>query len=81
MKVKICLFAQLRDVLGFPEIEIDLPDHISIKDCLDILVQTYPILSPYINSSIVAVNQEFTNRDHLLLKGDNLALFPPVSGG
>ena len=81
MKVRILFFARLRDLLGTESVELDSPDIESVGDAYRILLTRYPELEAFSRSLLVAVNQEFADWNTPVLEGDELALFPPVSGG
>jgi molybdopterin synthase catalytic subunit len=76
VKVSIRLFAGLRERAGADQVELELPEHASVRDALSRLgdVTTgVPV--------VMAINQEYANEDAVLSAGDELALIPPVSGG
>ena len=81
MKVRILLFARLRDLLGTDSVELDSPDIESVGDAYRILRARHPELEAFSRSLLVAVNQEFADWNTPVVEGDELALFPPVSGG
>ena len=82
MVVKICLFASLRDVVGQSEIVLDsVPPGNTAQQVFHRLTTQFPGLERYRKALLVAVNQEYSNWDHELSPGDEIAFFPPVSGG
>ncbi|HTX91137.1 MAG TPA: molybdopterin converting factor subunit 1 [Anaerolineales bacterium] len=80
-RIQILLFATLRDTLGTRRLQLDLPAEATVAGLKDLLVATYPQLSPSRNSIMVAVNQEYAGDDSPIPSGAEIALFPPVSGG
>ncbi|MDQ6778940.1 MAG: molybdopterin converting factor subunit 1 [Actinomycetota bacterium] len=76
MKVRIRLFAGLRERAGASEVELDLPEQARVRDALD---QLRAITSDV--PVVMAVNQEYADEEAILRAGDELALIPPVSGG
>ncbi|HEY5318252.1 MAG TPA: molybdenum cofactor biosynthesis protein MoaE [Solirubrobacteraceae bacterium] len=76
MKVRIRLFAALRERAGTDQVELDLPEQARVRDALDLL-RTVTSDLPV----VMAINQEYANEDAVLQAGDELALIPPVSGG
>ncbi len=76
MKVRLILFAGLRQAAGFKEDLVALPDSATVGDLLDKRVPQLRRRSFY-----VAVNEEYARRDTVLHDGDEVALLPPVSGG
>lgn len=81
MEVQIRLFATLKDRAGREQISVQLPDGASVADLLKAVGETYPALQPYLSSAVVAINHEFAFPEDSLHPGDEVALFPPVSGG
>lgn len=79
--VKILFFASLKDLVGKSEIEIDLEGKASVRDVFQKLQIRYPSLKKYENVLLVAVNQEYSNLDTPISPNDEIAFFPPVSGG
>ena len=82
MVVKICLFASLRDVVGQSEIVLDsVPPGHTARQVFQRLASRFPGLRRYRKALLVAVNQEYSNWDQAISPGDEIAFFPPVSGG
>ena len=81
MKLTIRLFTTLKDRAGKPHIEIELPDSSSVEQLLTAVAADYPTLAPAIPTALVAVNKAFASPHTPLQAGDEVALFPPVSGG
>ena len=76
MKVRVRLFAQLRERAGSSEVELDLPDGSAVRDAIAAMgavVEGLPV--------VMAVNREYADEATVLSVGDELALIPPVSGG
>jgi molybdopterin synthase catalytic subunit len=76
MKVRIRLFAGLRERAGADQVELDLPEQARVRDALDLLgsiTNDVPV--------VMAINQEYADENAVLSAGDELALIPPVSGG
>lgn len=81
MKVTVKLFATLRHAAGWAERGVDLEDDATIDVLIDHLAAREPQLNLAQRTLYVAVNQEYADRDRVLSDGDEVALFPPVSGG
>ncbi len=81
--MKICLktFASIADVCGFKERTISVADGSTPRSVLELLIGEYPKLSHQKDMILVAVNEVYADLDTMLFDGDELALFPPVSGG
>ncbi len=76
MRVKVRLFAQLRERAGRSEIELELPEGARVSDAL----QAVGGLTDGLRV-VMAVNREYADEAAELHAGDELALIPPVSGG
>ncbi len=81
MQIRVRLFASLRDAVGRPEVELDLPTGASAEDAWQALVRSCPALSPRRQSLAASVNRCYAPFDTALHEGDEVAFIPPVSGG
>jgi MoaE-MoaD fusion protein len=82
MQIKILLFATLKDRAGQNELRLHLPgDASTVADVREALVARYPALTMNMPSAVCAVNQEFAFPADSVRDGDEVAFFPPVSGG
>lgn len=79
--MKILFFAQVKDVVGCPAIEWDLPGPIDIDAVWDQLIAEYPVLAGYRDSTRLARNGSYVVEGEMFQPGDEVALIPPVSGG
>lgn len=80
-QLEIKLFATLKDRAGQSVITVILPNPADVKSLLEVTGQTYPELSPAIPTALVAVNKVYAAPETTINPGDEVALFPPVSGG
>jgi molybdopterin converting factor subunit 1 len=81
VRVNLLFFASLVDIVGARKLLLELTDPSSVDDLLARLETDHPGLSPYRPILLTAVNQEYVEADHVLADGDEVAIFPPVSGG
>lgn len=82
MEVNIRLFATLKDRAKSDHILVTLPaDPTTVGELLETVRRTYPGLAPALGSTLVAVNRSFAGPDTPVTAQDEIALFPPVSGG
>lgn len=75
MSIQVKFFASLRETLGLSEIAI--PPVPSVEDAWNIATQK---AEPPKNM-LVAVNLDYATFDSALNDGDEVAFFPPVTGG
>lgn len=81
MKVTIKLFARLRELVGTPTLEFQVMENATVSDLLQNLQVEFPNLSTTISRTVISVNREFADLQTRLSEGDEVAIFPPVSGG
>ena len=81
MYVTVRFFALHRDVVGAPELELEIPAGTTAGELWAQLSATYPRLSGATRSLMYAVNQSYADAGTELHEGDEVAFIPPVSGG
>jgi molybdopterin synthase catalytic subunit len=81
MKVQVRLFARYREAAGRDRVELELPDGGTAEAAWDAVSRRFPVLGPYRPFTLFAVSNDYVGADHRLREGDELSLFPPVSGG
>jgi molybdopterin converting factor subunit 1 len=81
MEVRVRFFATLRDHAGVEETHLRLEDPATVSSLLEQLGDRYPRLRPSLDTALVAVNREYVFAENPIREGDEVALFPPVSGG
>ncbi|MDJ0609607.1 MAG: molybdopterin converting factor subunit 1 [Kiloniellales bacterium] len=83
--MKVLYFAWLRTKTGMAEEEVAPPDEVAtVGDLLAWLKDRGPGHAEALADLEVvrvAVNQEYAQPDHPVKPGDEVALFPPVTGG
>ena len=82
MKMTIKLFAMVREIVGFDEITITVPNaNPTVADLRANLLEQYPGLEALLPFSQVAINEEIATDDQPLQINDEIAILPPYSGG
>jgi sulfur-carrier protein len=85
MKIKVLYFARLREKLGMDSEEIDFPgESSSVAALLDLLRKRGGIWAAEAgidSGNRLAVNQQLAGLVTPLKDGDEVAVFPPVTGG
>ena len=81
MQVRILFFATLKDIAGVRQIQIDLPSGTTVADLLTRLERDYPKMKGYRSVVLTAINEEYVDQASAISDGDEVAIFPPVSGG
>jgi molybdopterin converting factor subunit 1 len=81
MRLKVRLFAMLREQAGWREREFELADGATIDDAWRAITTAQPALQGHRSAVRFAVNREYAASDQRLCDGDELAIIPPVAGG
>jgi MoaD family protein len=81
MKVRVQFYAQLRDLVGRRELELEILDGATIRDLLEQLYVEWPALGDHDKSILIGAGLEFVDRDYKLNPGEEIAIMPPVQGG
>jgi sulfur-carrier protein len=82
--IQVLLFARLRDELGSDCLSLDLPAPCTVASLRTTLQQRFPQQADLLNAgrALVAINQTLTNDENAILQAtDEIALFPPMTGG
>jgi molybdopterin synthase catalytic subunit len=81
MRVRVLFFGMLKDLLGRPGEDLDLPDGARLETVFDHYASQVPKLRAMAQSIVMARNHEFEPPNTPLADNDEVALMPPVSGG
>lgn len=77
MTVKVKLFASMREYLDLDEIEIAIDNINDVTDVWRAIAGDKPMP----DNTLCAVNLQHTSEDAPIADGDEVAFFPPVTGG
>jgi molybdopterin converting factor subunit 1 len=80
-KIKVRLFANLRELVGEREITLTLPGAVTVGHLNNEILKKYPQLKSFSNKFVTSVNCKVTTGDTIITSSDEIALLPPVSGG
>ncbi len=81
LRVKVRYFGSAKDDAGTDREEIDLSVSASLVDFKHALYEEHPALKARSGNLLFAVNQSYSNDAIKLSEGDEIAVFPVVSGG
>jgi molybdopterin converting factor subunit 1 len=79
--LEIKLFATLKERAKANVIAVPIETATTVRQLRETVAAHYPVLAPLMQQTLVAVNQEFAFNDDAVQPNDEVALFPPVSGG
>jgi MoaE-MoaD fusion protein len=81
ISVRVLFFGAARDAVGQDEITFSLNNPTNAASAFDQLLVAFPALQRFGRSLLFAVNEEYVLPDRHVSAGDELAVFPSVSGG
>jgi sulfur-carrier protein len=81
--IKVLFFAQLRDQLGISELSLNSDDNPNVQVLLNNLKDKNENWDRVLSKAtlMVAINQTMSNKTATIVSGDEVAFFPPVTGG
>jgi molybdopterin converting factor subunit 1 len=80
MTVTVLLFASYADALGMSSLALELAPGATVSDVVD-HVRALPGAERLPAQLLLAVNERYAKRDHVLAPNDQVAIIPPVAGG
>ncbi|HEY8320725.1 MAG TPA: MoaD/ThiS family protein [Candidatus Baltobacteraceae bacterium] len=81
MTVSVVAFARLRELLGFSQRSVALPDAATVDDAWSAIATGTPAVAALRASTRIACNGAIARGDRALHDGDELSLLPPAGGG
>lgn len=82
MQITVLLFASYAETLGANSIALDLHSGATAGDALDQVRSLANGGGEALPSRpMLAVNERYVRREHVLASGDEVAIIPPVAGG
>ena len=81
--IKVLFFAQLRERLNCSEISLQLDTSLTVENLRQQLAAESDLWQQCLENGkvLIAVNQTMAQPDTLINPGDEVAFFPPVTGG
>ncbi|WP_283789774.1 molybdopterin converting factor subunit 1 [Bermanella sp. WJH001] len=81
--IRVLFFAQLREQLNCQDLNLQLDTPCTVAMVKHALLQHNAKWQNYLNLDTIlcAVNQTMVNDQHMVSDGDEVAFFPPVTGG
>jgi len=81
--VNVLFFAQLKELLGSSGMDLNLTTPCTVNDVKSALIEHNSAWATQLNQPTImcAVNQTMVEGTHPVNNGDEVAFFPPVTGG
>jgi len=79
--VRVLFFGAARDAVGHSEVTLSLSSPVNGTSAFEQVLARFPNLRRFGRSLLFAINEEYAPADREVNEGDELAVFPPVSGG
>lgn len=77
MAITVKFFSSIRETIGLSEQQVSQSD---VSNVFDVWTKSTEGAELPTNT-LIALNMDYVDRDHLVKDGDEVAFFPPVSGG
>ena len=81
MNIRVLFFGAARDAVEANQMDLALAEPATVASAFQSLKERFSKLERFGRSLLFAVNQEYATPDTQLKENDELAVFPPVSGG
>ena len=80
--IQVRLFARARDLAGSETISVTAADNeMTVTRLRTAIAEQYPALQPLSGQLLIAVDNAYASEEQLLNSDQEIACFPPVSGG
>lgn len=79
--IRVLFFAHLKDLAGTDRIDMTIVDSLQVKELKTLLGAQYPFLAERLSNALTSINHQFAFDEDRISTGDEVAFFPPVSGG
>ena len=81
MRIPVALFARYREAVGRGRVEVEVAEGATVEDVWTALATAHPSLTRYRPHTLFAVGTDYVPATHRVRAGEEVACFPPVSGG
>jgi sulfur-carrier protein len=81
VRIPVALFARYREAVGRGRVEVEVAEGATVEDVWTVLAAAHPTLTRYRPHTLFAVGTDYVPATHRVRAGEEVACFPPVSGG
>jgi len=81
--INVVFFAALRETLNCNEMQLDVSESLSVQQAKNLIITLHPNWENSFKSDalLTAINHELVDDSAIVKPNDELAFFPPVTGG
>jgi molybdopterin converting factor small subunit len=81
VRIPVALFARYREAVGRGRVEVEVAEGATVEDVWTALAAAHPALKSYRPHTFFAIGTDYVDADRPVHAGEEVACFPPVSGG
>jgi molybdopterin converting factor subunit 1 len=81
VRIPVALFARYREAVGRGRVEVEVAEGATVEDVWTALAAAHPALIRYRSHTLFAVGTDYVEATRRVRAGEEVACFPPVSGG
>ena len=81
MKVRVQFYAQLRDLVGMRDLDVEVAEGATVRDLVEQIYARQPGLRQQDKSILIGAGVEFVDRNYKVSPGEEISIMPPVQGG
>ena len=81
MEIDVLYFATLRDLIGLRREKLEIPEGSTIAQLKEELGARGERIALALETALFSINREFAFMEEVVEEGDEVGVFPPVSGG
>jgi molybdopterin converting factor subunit 1 len=81
MRIDLHYFATMRTLAGVKQEQIELPLGTTVGHLKIHLANRYPEMADALGTCLVSVDRKIAQSEQVIQEGQEVAIFPPISGG
>ncbi len=81
MEITLICYAVLQEIISEEPIALEIPEGFTAEQVIELLSQIYTQAVPILNSTRLAHQDDYVDKQSVLTDGAEYCLIPPVSGG
>ena len=81
MEITLVCYAVLQELISEDPLLLEVPEGYNAEQVLELLKRNYPLASPILESTRLAHQDDYVDKQSVLTDGAEYCLIPPVSGG